>query len=163
MNENYICLLDGVVQTIIWANADFVAQLLQTGQYDQILPQIQYPNQVIEPGYILFGLNFSPPPATQLPPQQQYEIMVQNAILGFNQIMVQYVAQNIMLGITQAGKTELIADALQTVQRYGQSGSLYAAITALEAVQLTPEMEPYLDATIVANLIAQTQAVIANL
>lgn len=100
-----------------------------------------------------------PPPSAQ----QITQGKIQNAINGFNSIMLQYVAQNVLGGITQMGKTELIADALADVQRYGQSGSLYAAISALQAVQLTPQMAPFLTPDIVASLVNQTLAVLASL
>lgn len=95
--------------------------------------------------------------------QQVYTTVVQNAINGFNTMMVQFAVSNILLGITQAGKTQLIADTLADVMRYGQSGSLYAVISALEAITPTSEMSPYLNSGIISSLILQTEQLIANL
>lgn len=111
-------------------------------------------------GWLYDGFNFTSP---QVNLQALYQSKIQNAIDGFNTLMLQYVASNVIGGITQAGKTELIADALQDVQRYGQSGSLYAAITALKAVPLTPEMDPFLNQSVVDNLVSQTLQLLASL
>lgn len=158
--SNKVCIKDGVVVNIIFADDDFVQILLQTRQFDKIIDQGP---TFINIGYVDDGKNITPPPPVQLDPQIAYQIKIQNAILGFNNIMVQYVAQNVLAGITQAGKTQLIADTLKDVQRYGQSGSLYAAITALQTIHLTPDMDPFLNQNVVNNLVAQTMQVLANL
>lgn len=59
-------------------------------------------------------------------------------------MVTQFAAENLAMGITQAGKTGLIADALQQVMVYGSSGSLWQAFAALSEVVVTPEMAPYL-------------------
>jgi hypothetical protein len=56
----------------------------------------------------------------------------------------QFAAENIAMGITQAGKTLLIGNALQVVNTYGASGSLWEAYNALSQVVITPEMAPFL-------------------
>lgn len=48
-----------------------------------------------------------------------------------NQLIFQFAAQNVLLGITQAGKTIPVALYLQTLGYYLRSGSLYAAITEM--------------------------------
>jgi len=161
--SNQICLLNGVVQTIIFADSDFVTMLLNTGKYDQIVPQSNYPNQLVNPGFILSGGVFAAPASPPVDPQIQVQLKIQKAILGFNTIMVQYAAQNVLMGITQAGKTQLIADTLTNVLGYGQTGSLYCAITALQNIQLTPEMAPFLTSQVISNLVSQAQSLLASL
>lgn len=95
--------------------------------------------------------------------QKIYEVKINNAIIGFNKLIIQFAAANVLLGITQAGKTQLISDALKDVQRYGQSGSLYAVIASLQSIEVAPEMAPFLTAEIITDLISQTQDVINNL
>lgn len=160
--RNRICIKDGVVVNIIYADDDFVDLLTKSNQFDKILDQSDYSIVTINPGYKFDGNGFSSPPS-DLDINAQVQIKIQKAIMGFNTIMVQFAASNVIGGITQAGKTQLIADALEDVQRYGQSGSLYAAISALQSVSLTSEMKPFLDPSVIASLIAQAQAVLANL
>lgn len=155
----YAQILKGIVQNVIVLNDPSLVPLFQQG-FDFLVDVTQNP---VSPGWSYDGKNFSPPPPIVIPLQQILETKVQNAIDGFNSIMISYVASNIMLGITQAGKTQLIADTLSTVMQYGQSGSLFAAITALQGIQLTPEMAPFLTPQVVQSLIAQAQAVIAAL
>lgn len=64
---------------------------------------------------------------------------------GINLIR-QYVIENIQMGITQAGKTRIVADYLRRLQRYIESGSLYAALEELNALINAPidsELAPY--------------------
>lgn len=125
-----------------------------------VIGQLNLPdNTSAEQVQLILASYAQPPPNAQ----QIVQAKIQNAINGFNAMLIQYAALNVLSGITQAGKTQLIADTLADVQRYGQSGSLYAAITALQAVQITPEMAPFLTADVITSLINQTLAVLASL
>lgn len=53
-------------------------------------------------------------------------------------------AENLALGITQSGKTQMIADACNQVMVYGSSGSLWLAYNELNNIQITPQMAPFL-------------------
>jgi hypothetical protein len=82
-------------------------------------------------------------------PQQTYNEylpIVQNAYIAWVGMVQQFATENIIMGITQAGKTQLIADALYQVMVYGSAGSLWQAYAALSNVVVTPEMAPYLTA-----------------
>jgi hypothetical protein len=75
-----------------------------------------------------------------------YEGIVQRAIDFFHNAMIIFAAENITMGITQAGKTKDVADYLQDIMRYGQSGSLYEVITAineLEAIGHPTDLAPF--------------------
>jgi hypothetical protein len=61
-------------------------------------------------------------------------------------LVAQFAAENIAMGISQAGKTGLIGNALSEVLMYGSTGSLWQAYAALDNVKITPEMSPYLTA-----------------
>jgi hypothetical protein len=69
---------------------------------------------------------------------------VQKAMIGANIIIEQFATENILMGITQAGKTKLIADTLRDVFYYFQTGSLYESLNAIDSLVLTQEMEPFL-------------------
>lgn len=66
------------------------------------------------------------------------------ARLFFLDFMDEYSGGCIVLGITAKKKTKLIADTLKDVTYYGNSGSLWEAYNALEKIDITPEMAPFL-------------------
>jgi hypothetical protein len=61
--------------------------------------------------------------------------VVREAINFFDELMIDYAADNVALGITQAGKTKSVADYLSNVMRYGQSGSLYEVINEIDSLK----------------------------
>jgi len=69
---------------------------------------------------------------------------VQKAQQTWTMLVAGFAAENIAMGITQSGKTGLIAKALNQVAVYGSQGSLWQAYNALSEVKVTPEMAPYL-------------------
>lgn len=82
--------------------------------------------------------------ATKVAPATQAGKRVKKAIKNVNELIKRFASENIVMGITQAGKTKLIADALKDVHYYAQTGSLYECLTAIDAVDITPEMAPFL-------------------
>lgn len=80
-------------------------------------------------------------------PQASYNqctLIVQTALSYWQQMIVIFAAENIAMGITQAGKTLLIANAMEQVAIYGSQGSLWQAYNELSNVVITPEMAPFL-------------------
>ena len=67
---------------------------------------------------------------------EAYRVIIENAMRFFHDIMVVFAAENITMGITQSGKTKAVADYLQDVLRYGQSGSLYEVISEIDSLIL---------------------------
>ena len=51
---------------------------------------------------------------------------IDNAVLFGKEIMDAFKRENILMGITQAGKTKAVQDCLHRVEHYVSSGSLYA-------------------------------------
>ena len=88
---------------------------------------------------------------------------VNKAIYGANEIIKQFATENIMMGITQAGKTKLIADSMSSVMYYCQTGSLYEVLTALNAITITQEMSPFLTEARKIEYIAKFTALLQNL
>lgn len=70
--------------------------------------------------------------------------IVNKAINAWRNLVVTVAAENIAMGITQQGKTKLIADTMAPIMLYGQTGSLWQAYDALNAIHITPEMAPYI-------------------
>lgn len=80
-------------------------------------------------------------------PQAEYNAclsIIATAQSQWVEMVAQFAAENLAMGITQAGKTGLIADALQIVNTYGSTGSLWQAYNALNDVVITQDMAPYL-------------------
>jgi hypothetical protein len=80
-------------------------------------------------------------------PDVEYDacmVIVNNAINAWRNLVVTVAAENVAMGITQQDKTKLVADTLAPVMYYGQSGSLWEAYNALSAIQITPEMSPFI-------------------
>jgi len=88
---------------------------------------------------------------------------VKKAIQSVNNVVSKYCAENIVAGITQAGKTKLIADTLKDVFYYAQTGSLYECLNALDAIEITPETSPFLTETIRSDLKNKINNLITNL
>lgn len=87
-----------------------------------------------------------PSPFFKIPDPQYNACMqiVNNAIAAWRSLVVTVAAENIAMGITQAGKTQLISGALEEVMFYGQTGSLWEAYNALSRVVITPQMAPFI-------------------
>lgn len=69
---------------------------------------------------------------------------VTKAQSAFAALLLQYAGSNVIQRITDAGKTQLIGDAVRDVVYWGQTGSLWECFAAVERIQITPEMDPFL-------------------
>lgn len=99
-------------------------------------------------------------------PQNAYNecaAIVTTALSYWQQMIVIVAAENIAMGITQAGKTLLISNAMEQVALYGSQGSLWEAYNALNDIVVTPEMAPFLTADRIQWMRNQMIAVIAML
>jgi hypothetical protein len=99
-------------------------------------------------------------------PQASYDAcvhIVTAAQIAWVQMVTQFAAENIAMGITQAGKTALIGQALQEVNTYGSTGSLWQAYGALSNVVVTPDMAPFLTTDRIAWMKNQMIQAISNL
>jgi hypothetical protein len=67
-------------------------------------------------------------------PIPQFKVIVKQAIDFFNDELIRFSAENITMGITQLNKTKEVADYLQNVMRYGQSGSLYEVVNEVNTL-----------------------------
>lgn len=79
-------------------------------------------------------------------PLEPYKELVSGAIEYFTEVQIEFAAENITMGITASGKTKAVADYLQNVLRYGQSGSLYEVISeidALKSASVPVELSPW--------------------
>jgi hypothetical protein len=59
----------------------------------------------------------------------------------------EFAAENIAMGITQAGKTRLIANAVKDISFFLSTGSIYEAANACDEVVITEDMAPFLTPT----------------
>lgn len=71
------------------------------------------------------------------PPPTSVEIVsasINNAAEFGQDLIVQFAVQNVLAGITQAGKTIAVANYLMPVSYYMNTGSLYAAINEINSL-----------------------------
>lgn len=90
---------------------------------------------------------------------------INNAIVFGNQMIIQAAVENVLLGITQAGKTKDVSDYLDNLQMYLRSGSLYAALSeidGLNAAGLPSELSPWVTTVRLASYKAQIIAFLAS-
>jgi hypothetical protein len=72
--------------------------------------------------------------------------IIKNAILFGTDLMEKFAAENVMMGITQAGKTKVVADYFADVIRYTQTGSLYEVINEVDRLinaGIPSELSPF--------------------
>lgn len=72
-----------------------------------------------------------------LSPADEVKIVVSNAITFGNNLIVEFASENVVMGITQAGKTKDVADYLSDLMRYVQTGSLYEVINEVDRLIAT--------------------------
>jgi hypothetical protein len=75
--------------------------------------------------------SYTPVPST---PNQIVSSAIQEAIDFGAQLLTQYATENVLSGITQANQTASVANYLQTVAYYLNSGSLYAAMDEINTL-----------------------------
>lgn len=82
--------------------------------------------------------------------QEEVKIKVSSAIKFGNDLIVNFASENVLMGITQAGKTKDVADYLADLMRYAQTGSLYEVINEVDrliAEGLPADLEPFITET----------------
>lgn len=78
------------------------------------------------------------------PQYQRAQQIINNAITAWHNLVVTVAAENVCMGISQLNKTKFIADTLMPVMMYGSTGSLWEAYHALDAIVITPDMDPFI-------------------
>jgi hypothetical protein len=75
------------------------------------------------------------------------ETIIKNAIYFGEELLVDFASDNVLMGITQAGKTKAVADYLSDVTRYMQTGSLYEVLNEIDRLKLEGlpvDLEPFI-------------------
>jgi predicted P-loop ATPase len=88
------------------------------------------------------------------------KIVISEAMEFGRTLVVDFAAENVLMGITQAGKTKAVADYLSDVSRYTQTGSLYEVISEIDRLiqeGLPSDLEPFITES---RLIAFKQKII---
>lgn len=120
----YALVKDAKVVNVVIAESDFINQL---SGYDH---KVQLnDNQAVSIGYNYDGANFSAPS-----PTLDLVQIVKSARRFAQDLMDSFAAENIELGITQAGKTAQVRIAMANVINACQTGSLYDAIAQAKAI-----------------------------
>lgn len=161
MAQNYFLIKNTIVQNIVYAEQEFIDAI--SSQYDLIIPQDQIQQADACIGYKYSNNTFTKPvDLSPLSIQDQIQIKIAKLIFAFNQLSGQFAAENVLMGITQLGKTKLIADILAGVLRYGQSGSLYEVLNEIDRIVVTAEMAPFITAARLSEMKIKIQGIIAS-
>ena len=70
-------------------------------------------------------------------PTLKIQEVIENAITYGNRLLVEFAAENVLLGITQAGKTSEVMNKLTSVSDAVSTGSLYEAVSRIKAIPLS--------------------------
>lgn len=79
--------------------------------------------------------------------KKQVEDKIKKALEFGQQLLIEFAAQNVIMGITQQGKTKEVADYLEAVVRYLSTGSLYEVINEinrLQSLEIPPHLAPFI-------------------
>lgn len=120
-----------ILNTIVLANETNVS-LFEDGFDACIRIDTITPHPAI--GWTYENEEFSPPEAPT-PPSPTLDELIQKAQVFGDELMREFMAENIMLGITQAGKTIAVANYLHKLMHYISTGSLYAVLTEIETLK----------------------------
>lgn len=77
---------------------------------------------------------------------EQVENVIKNAVQFGQNLIIKFATENVLLGITQAGKTREVAMYLSSVQILLNGGSLYGALDEVDALinaGIPTELSPY--------------------
>lgn len=88
---------------------------------------------------------------------------IRKSIIGAQDIVEQFATENVLMGITEAGKTKLIADAVSPVMYYLQTGAVTVAIEELQAIQIDETMAPFLTEVRRSQYVEKLQQLLASL
>lgn len=99
---------------------------------------IQIDNLMPQPGigWTFDNVNWDAPPApvTNQAAIDIYTTLIQNAVTFGQALMVQFAAQNVMAGITQAGQTQAVLNYSDDLYKYLSTGSLYVAMSEIQTM-----------------------------
>ena len=105
-------------------------------------------------GWILIGQRLIPPIPVPSDPVAYVRDMIYKPTLIFcNNLMNDFISENIAMGITQAGKTKVVGEALKDLDFWLSCGSLYVVLAEIETLKqnLDPAWVPFITATRMTN------------
>lgn len=165
----YAQITNRKIVNIIELEDDSLVNLFKTNpntgsEYDAIL---QIDNIFPQPGIgwsYINGIFVSPSPALPVYPSPEYfQMIVANAITFGNSLIVQYAAQNVSMGITQAGKTAAVMNYMGQLTLCLSTGSLYEAMNQMGAIiadtsDTKTSLAPFVSNATVYSYLNQVQA-----
>lgn len=89
-------------------------------------------------GWSLTGNQLSPTPVAPLDMNRYVKEVVYRPAVAFGKLLIEdFTTENIMMGITQAGKTKVVGEALEKLAFWASMGSLYEVLAEVERLKLT--------------------------
>lgn len=116
-------------------------------QYNQMI--IDITNTIPKPKatWLFDGMNFFPPlgwDETELITQTVYDPMVEK----FKKIRRRFIGENIAWGINQTGKTEAVADFMETIEKWFNRAAPLVTIKYIEIAKAQLQADPELSANL---------------
>lgn len=139
----HVLINDNVVTaTVDITTEDELRSLAQLNQL--VLDRSQFLPLVPDKGWTFNGRTLSPPVTTSAVDIVKLTILEPAKRFG-ESVIAKFVAENILMGITQSGKTEAVGVVLRDVNYWLATGSLYSAYNAISALQqnLDPSLAPF--------------------
>ena len=137
----YAQITDNKVVGIVTLTDDEYAKIAP--KYQNVIDITDTPAVAV--GWILSGNKLTVPPDYDIAAVIQANVL-EPAVAFCERIAKRFTAENIVMGITQAGKTELIGETLRDLSYWTSTGSLYCALGEIQKLKttFTPEMSPFI-------------------
>lgn len=142
----YACIKSGQIVNVIVADEAFINAATDfTSQYDSV---VSLAGLIPEPGinWSYDGNAFTDNRVPQLDMEAVIKLKIQSAILFGQKLLDDFATENVLAGITQAGKTGAVSDTLHKLSHYVGSGSLYEALNEIARLivnGLDPNLAPF--------------------
>lgn len=137
----YAFVNENVIEKIEDTSEDLIVP--QFSKYQLIIDLSTQPN--VQVGWRFVGNKFEPSLQTLNDPVERIKVLVLKPAKQFAlEIEETFVAENIAMGITQAGKTDLVTERLAEVLKHVRNASLYSALSAIENVVIDESVAPFI-------------------
>lgn len=140
----YAFVNNNVIEKIEDTSEDLI--IPQTSKYQIIADLTSHANNP-QVGWRFVGNKFEPSEQTLNDSIERIKVLVLKPAKQFAlEIEENFVAENIAMGITQAGKTDLVTERLSEVLKHVRNASLYSALAAIQNVVVDESVHPFITA-----------------
>ena len=139
----YAFVNENIIEKIEETSEDLIVP--QSSKYQMIVDLSTQPNA--QSGWRFVGNKFEPSAQTLNDPVERIRVLVLKPAKQFAlEIEETFISENIAMGITQAGKTDLVTERLDEVLKHVRNASLYSALAAIQNVVIDDAVSPFITA-----------------